>query len=426
MHQVCGEEGVDPPPIQFRGRSFRSAKGFLEGTHRARSPLETIQLIEPYLPVAGVTRIADITGLDRVGLPTTLALRPNAPTMACSSGKGVTPEQAFVSGAMEAIELHAAESVSLSQLRGTYRDLSKSFVMPAADHLPLTRDSLFSIDWPFYWCAGWDIVGQCEMLVPMAMVGMARASMIGSLRSFQVSSNGLGAGNTFLEAVTAALYEVIERDGVACNFQAALHHSRPIPVLGEEVVRSYDLVAGVIAKCDRAKIGVLVQDCTIDPAVSIFHAYVYDTVDHGVPVTKGSGAHLDPEIAILRAITEALQGRLNFIAGSRDDLFRQAFVRARAGWQDSVRALQEIREHCPLVGRRHEPRTTETFEGDIRLLIATIVRSGFENVIVFDLTPKDFEIFLVRVIVPGYEGYMHHGYHPGQRAMRFHETSASQ
>src|SRR5688500_15077841 len=88
--------------IEFRGRSYRSAKAFRAGTHRVQSPAETLDLIRPYLTRAGVTRIADVTGLDRVGVPTTLAIRPNAPTMACSSGKGVTLDQAYVSGAMEA------------------------------------------------------------------------------------------------------------------------------------------------------------------------------------------------------------------------------------------------------------------------------------------------------------------------------------
>ena len=88
--------------IEFRGKSYRSSKSYRSGTHRTQSPEETFTLIRPYLERAGVTRIADVTGLDHVGVPTTLAIRPNARTMACSSGKGLTLDQAYVSGAMEA------------------------------------------------------------------------------------------------------------------------------------------------------------------------------------------------------------------------------------------------------------------------------------------------------------------------------------
>ncbi len=75
-------------PIMFRGESHRSPKAFRTGTHRAQSPEETFRAIKPHLERAGVTRIADVTGLDNIGVPTTLAIRPNALTIACSSAKG--------------------------------------------------------------------------------------------------------------------------------------------------------------------------------------------------------------------------------------------------------------------------------------------------------------------------------------------------
>jgi ribosomal protein S12 methylthiotransferase accessory factor YcaO len=78
----------------------RSDKGFTLGTHRACSPAETWERIRPHFAATGLTRNADITGLDRIGIPVTLAFRPDAPTMANSTGKGLTLEAALVSGAM--------------------------------------------------------------------------------------------------------------------------------------------------------------------------------------------------------------------------------------------------------------------------------------------------------------------------------------
>jgi len=404
--------------IEFRGRSYRSGKAFRAGTHRAQSPEETFRLVRPYLARTGVTRIADITGLDHIGVPTTLALRPNAPTMACSSGKGVTLDQAYVSGAMEAFELHAAETVTLLPIRASYRDLSRSYPMPAATNLWLTRNSLFTVDWPFYWCLGWDLITQSEIPVPMAIVGMARSSMVGSLRAFLASSNGLGAGNSFLEAVASGLYEVIERDGVACHYHASLHKQRPMSVVPDTLLRTYPLVASVLEKCDRAKVRLVVQECVVDTNVPIYNAFVYDVADRGVPVTHGYGAHLDPEIALLRAITEALQARLNFIAGSRDDLFRSAYIRVQAGWRDAVRTLQHIQTHST-IATPMDSRTSDSFEEDILELLHCVQRVGLPNVVVIDLTPPDFPVFVVRVLVPGLEGYIHHGYQPGPRALRF-------
>jgi ribosomal protein S12 methylthiotransferase accessory factor len=415
---------AEPDPIGFRGRSYRSSKSYHAGTHRTQSPEETFRLIRPYLKRAGVTRIADVTGLDHIGVPTTLAIRPNAATMACSSGKGLTLDQAYVSGAMEAFELHASEIASFSPVRASYRDLAKSYAMPATPNLSLTRHSVFTPDWPYYWCLGWDLITQSELPVPMAMVGMSRRAMESSLRAFQVSSNGLGAGNSFLEAVTSALYEVIERDGMACHQYAALNKHRPIPVMPDSTLRMYPLVASVLEKCDRAGVHAFVQECVVDTAVPTYMALVYDDADRGVPVMRGSGAHLDPEIAIVRAVTEALQGRLNFIAGSRDDIFRSAYARARAGWGDTVKLIEIARANCP-EAKRIDSHAFESFERDIQTLLAAVLRAKLGNVVVLDLTPPDFPVFVVRVIVPGLEGYMHFGYQPGPRALAFGDPTVA-
>ena len=416
----CGEAVCEHQlhqAVQFRGQLLRSAKTFNTGTHRARSPEQTFATIRPYLARAGVTRIADVTGLDHVGVPTTLAIRPNAFTMACSSGKGLTLDQANVSGAMEAFELHAAETAELPSIRANYHELSASYDAPALANLPLSRESLFTTNWPFNWCLGWDLISQAEVPVPYATVGMSRTQAnIANLGAFQVSSNGLGAGNSFLEAVAAGLYEVIERDAVACQHFAALHNGHSFPLFAESELKSRPLVATVLERCDRADVRIVVYDTTADTQVPTYVAIAYDRTDHGIGLMKGSGAHLDPEVAALRAITEALQARLNFIAGSRDDIFRSAFSRARANWRTMMERLEHAFDGDTPQGRLGESLATTTFEQDVHRLLNNIRKAGLQHVVVVDLTPKDFPVHVVRVLVPGMEGYMHHGYRPGPRA----------
>jgi len=412
-----GEAG--PRFISFRGRDFRSSKVFRSGTHRARDPSKTFQEIKPYLAAAGVTRIADVTGLDRVGVPTTLALRPNAETMACSSGKGITLDQANVSGAMEAFELHAAETADVPSFRTSYKEAAKLFEVPAIDSLPLTAWTLFNADVPLYWHVAWDIVRQVEVAVPLSLVGMSRGR--GYMQTsgwFNVSSNGLGAGNSFLEAIAAGLYEVIERDSIACRYYVGARTGVPFPVLTDDLLHSFPLVSGVMTACDRAAVRMLVEDCTVDSMVPTFYAIAHDVEDRGVCVVCGSGAHLDPEIAVLRAVTEALQARLNFIAGSRDDIFRTAFVRLQGKFEAAVKHTYEQRKAAPQAIRRSSG-ATDTFEEDISTLISRLRSVGLEQVLVVDLTPIDFPVHVVRVIVPGAEGYLHHGYSPGKRAKSY-------
>ena len=83
---------------------------YFTGTRRCREPARTLELIAPLLGRFGITRLADITGLDFLGVPVAQAVRPGAATVTVSQGKGATRAAAMVSAAMEAIELSCAEN----------------------------------------------------------------------------------------------------------------------------------------------------------------------------------------------------------------------------------------------------------------------------------------------------------------------------
>jgi len=51
----------------------------------------------------GITRVANVTGLDHVGIPVVMACRPNARGLAVSQGKGLTLDAAKASAVMESI-----------------------------------------------------------------------------------------------------------------------------------------------------------------------------------------------------------------------------------------------------------------------------------------------------------------------------------
>jgi len=80
-------------------------------THRAIAPADTIKNVESKLRTAGVTRVAEITHLDRIGIPVYSAIRPSAAEGAVSiyAGKGATKPQAKASAMMEAFERYSAE-----------------------------------------------------------------------------------------------------------------------------------------------------------------------------------------------------------------------------------------------------------------------------------------------------------------------------
>ena len=71
-------------------------------------------------------------------------------------------------------------------------------------------------------------------------------------------------------------------------------------------------------------------DMTSDVGIPVYCCSIKDTNPFG-PIQSfgGSGCHLSKEIALSRALTEAAQSRLTFIAGSRDDLFPDLYEPAQ-------------------------------------------------------------------------------------------------
>jgi ribosomal protein S12 methylthiotransferase accessory factor len=408
-----------PDCIRFRNTEHRGVKRFWRGTQRSISPEETLERIRPCFPKAGVTRMANITGLDRIGIPTCLAIRPNSRTLSNSAGKGFTLEAALASGAMEAIELYHAEECSLPGFRAPYKEIPEQYGRIPLEDFPLVRYAPFSEHWPFLWTTGWDILNQCEVAVPTAVISMGMGPQtLHELFAFQITSNGLASGNDFLEAVNAALFEVIERDAVTSHrvrWDATGEHP---PAVRLDTIE-HPLVLELIERLKASGMALVLFDCSVDTEIPVYMAFIVDLLWCNVGVFKGYGAHLDPEIAMIRAITEAVQGRAVYIAGSRDDLFRHNEVHLKHDMNDyaAQRMLETLAPTVDAHVRRSE--ATPTFEGDTLKALAKLQRVGLKQAIVVDLSRSDFPIHVVKVIVPGLEGYMFDFYTPGHRALAF-------
>ena len=114
-------------------------KSSTEATHRAVPPAETLARIRPLLPQMGITRIANVTGLDVIGIPVAQAIRPNAKGLSISQGKGADLDCARVSAAMESVEGYHGEQTAGPLRMASYREMRRS--SPVADpyRLPTTE-----------------------------------------------------------------------------------------------------------------------------------------------------------------------------------------------------------------------------------------------------------------------------------------------
>jgi len=137
----------------------------------------------------------------------------------------------------------------------------------------------------------------------------------------------------------------------------------------------------------------------------------------------GFGCHLAPEVALSRALTEAVQTRLTYISGSRDDLLRHDYQRNRdpellgAIWDEITRTPSDVRADA------RASLAADTFEEDVRRLLAAVSAVGTRRVVVVDLTRAEIGLPVVKVLVPGLEGPG--GHLPGARARRAIERQAA-
>jgi ribosomal protein S12 methylthiotransferase accessory factor len=283
-----------------------------DGTHRTRPPGQTWQDIEPLLAGFGITRVADVTGLDDLGIPVTMAVRPLARTLSVAQGKGATLDAARVSGALEAIEVWHAERalppVSLAQA-------------PAADlHLPYTiadleqhPGSLLTSRVRLDWIPARSALDNTETQVPLAAVRLGRTVHDDWRQHLpSASTNGLASGNTRDEAIVHGLCEVIERD-VLSHFTDADQAELVDP---STVTAPY--CAALLQRLAETGCWWELRHLPNRFNVPVMSCHLWRE-DQSAAVVAGSGAHPDPGAALSRAITEAAQTRLTLISGSRED-----------------------------------------------------------------------------------------------------------
>src|SRR6202140_5756409 len=187
-------------------------KRFRRGTHRTAAPEETLARVRPYAARMGITRLGNITGLDRIGIPVAIAVRPNSRSVSVSQGKGLELPQAMASALMEACEGFHAEEIGPCRC-AAYRELARSEIV--VDPVTLCAGGrLFDATAVIAWVEGCDLLRREPCWLPAEIVHTDYTVQQPD-GYFLAGSNGLASGNHPVEAISAALYELMQRDAVA-------------------------------------------------------------------------------------------------------------------------------------------------------------------------------------------------------------------
>lgn len=375
-------------------------KRFRRGTHRLVPPEATWERIRPIMRALGITRVADVTGLDDVGIPVHQAIRPASHTLSVSQGKGVTHELARVSAAMEMIELAHAEVVVQPALRGPASEVLDGGLYRLRE-LQLVPGSLVSDSVVLEWLTGQGVLTRRSVPVPRAYVEVSNVvRREWSPPLFEASTNGLASGNSLDEAALHALYELVERD---CISEVEAIPRAEQPLVDPATVDDPDC-CWAMERFRAADNWFEIVDATNNYGLPCFIVNLWSP---WFPVlVSGSGCHLDPAVAMNRALTEAAQSRLAIISGTRESIPEQVYL------------LQHVRQERP--GPPAPDRPLRSFQGyadeagerigDDLERVAVRVRdvTGREPVVV-DLGRGFDGIAVAKVVAPGLRFEAAHG-----------------
>ena len=377
-------------------RLFSRPKVHSDDGQRSVAAEETLRRFEGLCKVAGITRVADITGLDRIGIPVFSSIRPGAEGGAISvyNGKGVTPVQARVAAIMEGLERYSAEVHGDEMVRKRFGELADA-IDPR--ELILPQPTLYALGQrTVAWVRSFDIMDGRELYVPACAIYHPYNAKA-DLALFRSNTNGLASGNNLEEAVLHGLCEVIERDAWSlCEARRK--------VVSDLVVENGPAFALAKKFLDKG-VELHFKDMTSDIGLPVVAAAADDvaTKDPSM-LTLGIGAHPDPQVAAIKALVEVAQSRLTQIHGAREDTVHADHNRMLG--YDRVKKMNKIWfEPSGREERLGDMATMSTDDvlTDIQSICASLSRIGRGSVIVHDLTRKELQVPVVRVIVPGLE-----------------------
>lgn len=402
------------------------------GMHRECTSAQTYERVRPHLRRMGVTRVAEITWLDRIGIPVYNAIAPRSnDIISVYNGKGLTRDDARTSAVMEAVERFSAGLPIRPAVIASYEELvvaGRTVLDPRENLVALSRHYRDGI--PISWVRAYDLLHEETVLVPLDCVAYSLASHEPPI--YEVSTtNGLASGNNLEEAICHALTELIERDsmtgaelvsnqlcqilekGILADRQPeqltdALKEIHPHVDPDSLPPRARALVEQFRAAGLQLRIVHLTSDLGIPSFLVATDEEISPTTSQG---HGGFGTHPDAEVAVIRAITECAQSRAVDIQAMREDIRLpdeqvskyQKHVQRSSTIDKGAWAWRPVRK---VVNFADIPswRTADVM-ADLRLMLRRLRESGIGRALAVDLSPPGIPVTVVRVMVPQLESW---------------------
>jgi ribosomal protein S12 methylthiotransferase accessory factor len=420
-----GSRGFLPPALAHRKKTYTS-----DGGHRVVPPEETLARHSHHVsPITGAVPLLERAAPDGDGVlhvylagnnsarpsRTLGQLRSDLRTM--NAGKGIGDLQARASALCEGLERYSGifrgdeprRQARQVELGGAAVPLGGCLLFSERQYREREalndRASRFSfIPVPFdpaaeiEWSPVWSLTRSEVRYLPTAFCYYDYPQPEG--QTFCVAcSNGCAAGNTLEEAIIQGFLELVERDGVALWWYNRVR--RPgvdLDSFGEPYL---ERLRAFLQKHGRE---FWVLDLTADLGIPVFASITRRTDGQPEQLMPGFGAHLDPKIALLRAVTEMNQMLSSPLLRPEKGGKKEPVDPETAHWLETATTANQPY----LLPAEGHPRDAASFPrawaddlaDDVRTCQGLVERAGME-MLVLDQTRPEIGLPVAKVIVPG-------------------------
>lgn len=423
--QVCGVSNQQDKPEQIALQSQK--KQFTaDGGHRGLSPEETLKKYAHHIsPITGVVnellKLKSDYDLIHVYVANYIdSVRNNSlvklsQSSASSAGKGKTDSQSKASCLCEALERYSGIFTGDEyRIKGTYNQLKLSAIHPNdcalysisqyqqreiwnakhGDYAWIAE--VFDQDKEIDWTPIWSLTEQQFKYLPTAYC-YYNYPQVDDHHFCMGDSNGNAAGNSLEEAILQGFMELVERDCVALWWYNRIQ--RPAVDLDSfdepylQALRDY-------YQSQNYQLWVL--DITSDLNIPSFAAIVRRDNRTSEAIALGFGTHLEPKIAILRAVTEVNQ----FLAMLSQQQNTKEFdnLDLEYWYKEATLANQPYlvpdQSIKPKVYTDYPKYESNDLKQDVLTCVEIAANHGLETLIL-DQTRPDIGLNVVKVIVPG-------------------------
>lgn len=404
-----------------------------DGGHRSSLPQETLKRLEHEIsPITGIISTLERTNIWEGEQPLTSSYISKGihydwndnlnslhkSLLQCAGGKGKSDVQAKVSAIGEAIEHYAGGfQGDECRIRARLNDLDRA-IHPNACMLFSERQfqhrtsgttnpsrlnwipEPFNEDQEIEWSPVWSLTDNEPRYVPTAYC-YYNFNKLRNISFTRADSNGCAAGNTLEEAILQGFMELIERDSVALWWYNRLQ--KPAVNLSSFDEPYFQQLLIFYQKHCR---DLWVIDITSDLEIPTFAAISRRNDQAVENIILGFGTHFDPQIAILRSLTELNQSLPAVFSTKLEQsrAYRDHYSEALEWWETATIQNQPYLIPDETVSTKVKSDYPSKWSNDVYIDVMACAKLAEDNnleMLVLDQTRPDVEFPVVKVIVPG-------------------------